>query len=431
MPFRTSNKSASKSPGQYQIFSRPSSPDSPTVLPLPDLSKFDMSGNAPTIAPPVLSRQAIPIIFSRRISLPSLPPHNQHHSTSPQLEGKLGGPVTRTSVHTQATSSPLVPRNTNNTLGRQSNLQTPSRSSATLSQAYAGPSFHASPAASALPIPQWCSETTNERKEPIAEIFLETAAKKPSSDADRPGYLHNLTNKSSQKTSVSKVEASSDSFVLKHGSHLKQNLSDSARPSTTPSDISAQIVDEEEKRKARRAGLKKLLQTLIAQSPVSASSHLRTIASEIGSRAFPSAPSSSERSISMASPPVKLPEIPYHSYIPASCPHDSTQELLETVQKSGQAAQLLAPYYTPDTFNALKRYYDFDDFGMLTPRIKEQPLPYGQRGLSMENYLGRETSFESISYTISSQSSSSVESTSSEHDDRMEQMKDYLCHVER
>lgn len=89
--------------------------------------------------------------------------------------------MTRTYSHTQSTSSPAAPTNSN-TPGRRPKSQTPSRSSATPSQAYAGPLFHASPAASALPIPKWFSKTINERKARAEETIREIAAKKVSPD---------------------------------------------------------------------------------------------------------------------------------------------------------------------------------------------------------------------------------------------------------
>lgn len=84
--------------------------------------------------------------------------------------------MTRTYSHTQSTSSPAAPKNSN-TPGRRPKSQTPSRSSATPSQAYAGPLFHASPAASALPIPKWFSKTISERKARAEETIGATTAK--------------------------------------------------------------------------------------------------------------------------------------------------------------------------------------------------------------------------------------------------------------
>lgn len=176
---RTSDKSASCAPSQYQILSRPSSSSGTLIVPsLPDVSEFKVSRNTPTMAPSVMRPQAMPFTPPRPKSMQSLPPHGLYQRASPFTEKKLKGPATQSHGHTKATLSPPLPRTLSDTPGRRPKSQTPSKSSGTPSQAYAGPLFHASPAASALPIPKWFSKTTNERKELLEDNALETAAEK-------------------------------------------------------------------------------------------------------------------------------------------------------------------------------------------------------------------------------------------------------------
>ncbi|MCJ1266543.1 hypothetical protein MMC22_006428 [Lobaria immixta] len=486
---RTSNQSAPCAPGQYPILSRPSSSDTLIAQSPPELSEVKVSRNAPTMVPSVLSPRAIPITPPRPRSMQSLPSHPPHQGSSPFFENKLRGSVIKSYGHTKTTSSPPIPRNSSDTPVRRPKSQTPSRSSTTTSQAYAGPLFHASPAASALPIPKWFSKMNNERKEPLEEIVLETATNKPtpdqidesptlrksrtdvkqlpdehppifhmpadrvekdkgregnaipasvdedsiispslsastlvdsstSPDIDRPHHPRHWTSRSSNELFPSETEDSSDSSVPKQG----------ARPSTAPSDISAQIVDDKEQLKARSLALKKLLQTPVPQRLVSASSHLPTVASDNERQPFPPARISSGPSTSMASPAVKLSHIPCHSYLPSSCPHDNTQELLEATKKSHDAAQHLAPYCAPDTFARRKNYHDSDEYGMVFPRVEKQPLSNGQRAILIEDYLSRGTSGGNTcsckSSTSPQQSSSSVESMSLKDGNRSKQIKD-------
>lgn len=497
---RTSTKSASYVPAQYQILSRPSSSDTLIAQSPPDLSGFQVSQNPPTMVPSVPSPQAMPMTPPRPISMKSLPPHGQHQSASPLTESKLRGSVTRTYGHTQTKSSPPVPKKSSDTPRERPKSQTPSRSSVTPSQAYAGPLFHASPAASALPIPKWFSKTINERKERSEEVVLETGAKNPvpdqsdesptmrksrmdtkplpdehppkfhmpadraekskgregsllpastlddrlmslslsdstlvepsaSPDTNGPHQPRHLSSHPSKEHFSLETEDSSDSSVPKKGSHLRRNISESARPSTAPSEISAQNVDEEDKRKARSLALKKLLQTPVPQRPVSAASHLRTTTSNNGPRAPPPARNLSGPSTSIASPTVEIPNIPSHSYLQSSYSQNNANELLEATQQSHKATQLLAPHSKPDTFERLKRFYDFGEFGTASPRIENRPLSYGQRAMLMEDHSNRGTTFKGRPGPPSSQISRDLDSTSLTKNDRAKLLEDYIqCH---
>lgn len=492
---RISTKSASCAPGQYQILSRPSSSDTLIAQPPPDLSEFMVSRNAPATVPSGLNPRAMPSTPRRPSSTQPLPPHGLHQSASAILENKLRGSGSKSDGHTQVTSPP-APRNSSDTPGRRPKSQTPSRPSATPSQAYAGPLFHASPAASALPIPKWFSKTGSERKESLEETVFETAAKerspnqsdesptlrksrmdtkqcldeKPpklhmqadraekgkgreenampasvdedgvispslststlvnssaSPDIDGPHHPRHRTSHSSEELFPLKPEDPSDSSIPKQRGHLQRNFSESARPSTAPSDILAQNLADEEQRKARSLALKKLLQIPAPQRPVSASSHLRTAASDDKPRALLPARNSSGALTSMAPPAVNLPYIPCHPDLPSSNPNHNTMDLSEAAQQFPEATQLLAPYYTPNTFDRMKKDYHFDEYGKACAGIEKWPLSHGQRAILMEDYLSRVATFKNRPCTTSSQLSGDLNSTSLTNGDRANLMEDH------
>ncbi|MCJ1263279.1 hypothetical protein MMC22_003149 [Lobaria immixta] len=492
---RTSTKSASCASGQYQILSRPSSSDTLIAQPPPDLSEFTVSRNAPATVPSGLNPQAMPSTPRRPASMQPLPPHSLHQGASPILENKLRGSGSKSDGHTQVTSTP-APRNSSDTPRRRPKSQTPSRPNATPSQAYAGPLFHASPAASALPIPKWFSKTVNERKESLEETVSETAAKEQSPNQsdesptlrksrmdtkkcldEKPPKLHlqadraekgkgregnvmpasvdedgvispslststlvdssaspdtdgahhprHRTSPSSAELFPLKTEDSSGSSIPKQRGHLQRNLSEAARPSTAPSDILAQNVDDEEQRRARSLALKKLLQTPVPQRPVSAYSHLQTAASADKPRESLPARNSSGALTSMASPAFKLPYIPCHPDLPSSNPNHNTTDLSEAAQQSSEATQLLAPYYMPNNFDRLKKNYYFDEYGMARASIEKRPLSHGQRAILMEDYLSRVATFKNRPCTASSQLSGDLNSTIMTNGDRANLMEDH------
>lgn len=337
----------------------------------------------------------------------SSPPVQKYSSYTPRRNGKPSPPVKRNSSDTpwrNRESSPPVQGKMFETPRRNPNLQTPSKSAATPSQAYAGPLFHASPAASALPIPKWHSKTVKERKEREAcEAPLGKIVSPDRSDNGR----------------------------------LQKSPPEVPRPSTAPSGRSIRIMNDEEKRKAVTLALNKLL-----ESP----------ALRLGE---------SRSSTSIVSPAVEPTTVPCHSPLPSSGLHHNTPKSLEGALQSDNTFQGLAP------FNGLNNIDHFDD-SLSHPRTVEsrRPLSYGQRCILMENYLSRGTTFEcrpSVtpkqfaqeldqkffttaeratllddyiqrhsspcsckSRTSSPQSSSSVESSPSKDDDRSKRMGDYL-----
>lgn len=337
----------------------------------------------------------------------SSPPVQRNSSRTPRRNRKSSPPVQSNSSDTpwrHRESSPPVQSNMIETPRRNPKLQTPSRPTATPSQAYAGPLFHASPAASALPIPKWYSKTVNERKKhDPCEAPLEPIV---SPDRSDNGRLH-------------------------------QSLPEFPRPSTAPSSRSIRIMDDEEKRQAVTLALKKLLQTP-------------------GPRLGSSGPSTP-----IVSPTVKPTNIPCHSRLPSSGPHNNTPKSLEGALQSDNTTQSLVPWSGPN---------DIDNYdGSLNhqrPVECRRALSYGQRCVLMEGYLSRGTSFEcrpcptSMQFaqdldqslltsaeraklledyiqrrsspcscksgTSSPQSSSSVLSSPSKDDDRSKRMRDYL-----
>lgn len=481
---RSSTEGASRAPApaQYQILSRPPTSDNPITQSPPDLSDFSVSRNAPTMLPPVPNPRPMPVTPPRPKSMQSLSPHGLHQSASPLLENKLRRSVTKTHSHTQATSSPLVPRNLSHTSGKKPKSQTPSTSNESPSQAYAGPLFHASPAASALPIPRWFSKTINGRKEPLEETVLDTAAKEvltnqsnesptlrksrmdikkfldeyppklsekgkgregqdiPASvneDSDISSSLNAITlanlvssldtdghpqpldqtSLSSKEVFSLETEDSIESSVPKQGGLLLRNISELARPSTAPSDISAQTVDEEKQRKARSLALKRLLQTPVPQRPVPASSNLQTTAGGNGLQALPPARNLPGAFTSKAYPAVKLPYIHFDSHLPRSC-HNNTQKVLELTQQSHETPQLLAPLGTLDTFDRLEKFSQDLDSTSLTNH---------ERAKLLNNYIQRDRSTDSCkSATSSLQSSSSTECSSLMDEGRSKRTKDYV-----
>lgn len=293
-----------------------------------------------------------------------------------------------------------------------------------------------------------------------------------SPDADGPRYPRHRTNQSSKELFPFETEYSSYNSVSKQGGHMQRNLSEWVRPSTAPSDIKAQIEDDEKHRKELSLALKKLLQgpipPPIPPRPVSASLQSPVTASDKLSRTVRPARESLELSAPVAYP--VLSSTPYQSpsqpYLPRTCSHDSVHGLSEAPQQSSEATQLSAPYYNTDSYDKFKTICDLDGIRMPYTITEKRPLTYGQRAILMEDYLRRGKSFECRpsnsssqfahdldnglltiedrarlledyiqrrggtcsckSATNSDQSSSSVESTSPKEEDRSKRMKDYL-----
>lgn len=159
---------------QYKILSRPASSDTIASNNMTDLSEFAV---APHHLPSAVAIQTIPITPPRPTSTQSLPAR-QHQNESRSIESARQRSAGKSKARSPAASSSPRQRTTSGTplSGSQSKPngtprstshskpQTPARTSGTPSHAYAGPTFHASPAASALPTPKIFSKSVPEHK---------------------------------------------------------------------------------------------------------------------------------------------------------------------------------------------------------------------------------------------------------------------------
>lgn len=325
----------------------------------------------------------------------SSPPVQRNSSHTPRRNRMSSPPVQSNSSNSSNTpwrnrdSSPPVQSNMNETPGRNPKLPTPSRSSATPSQAYAGPLFHASPAASALPIPKWFSKTVNERKaHDTCEAPLEEVVTPDRSDNDR----------------------------------LQQNLPEFPRPSTAPSGRSIRIMNDEEKHKAVTLALKKLLQTP-------------------GPRGESSGPSTP-----IVSPTVKPSNTP--KPVEGALQSDHTTQCLAPCNGPNNIDNVDDSLNHPRTVEDkqplsygqrcirmekyLSRGTSFESRPCTTSLqfaqdLEQSLLTNAERAKLMEDYIQRRSSPCSCkSGTSSPQSSSSIESSPSKDDDRSKRMTDYL-----
>ncbi len=171
----SSTKGTQQPPRQYKILSRPSSSDTMASKHTTDLSEFE----APQ--PPILSSpegtKTMPITPSPEgnQNMPNTPPQpasmhglhtRQHQSEASTTESNRKGTAAKPKVRNPAGSSSPRPRKAAGTprSGSHPKPQTPARPNATPSQAYAGPTFHASPAPSTLPRPKIFSKSITEQK---------------------------------------------------------------------------------------------------------------------------------------------------------------------------------------------------------------------------------------------------------------------------
>lgn len=176
-PVGSSTMSTQQSIPQYKILSRPASSDTIASNNTTDLSEFAVVPRHPETLPLAVGTQTIPITPPRPASTQSIPTR-QHQTENPSTQStrqrsagisKARSPTASSSPRQRATSgTPLsgsqskptgTPRSTSH-----SKPQTPARTSGTPSHAYAGPTFHASPAASALPTPKIFSKSVPEQK---------------------------------------------------------------------------------------------------------------------------------------------------------------------------------------------------------------------------------------------------------------------------
>lgn len=162
---------------QYKILSRAASSDTIASNNMTDLSEFAVAPHHPETLPLAVATHTIPITPPRPASTQSLPARqhqNEVRSTESARQRSAGkskarGPAASSSPSQRTTGgTPLsgslskpngTPRSTSH-----SKPQTPARTSGTPSHAYAGPTFHASPAASALPTPKIFSKSVPEQK---------------------------------------------------------------------------------------------------------------------------------------------------------------------------------------------------------------------------------------------------------------------------
>lgn len=176
-PVGSSTMSTQQPIPQYKILSRPASSDTIASNNMTDLSEFEVAPHHPETLPLAVATQTIPITPPRSASTQSLPAR-QHQNENRSTESARQRSAGKSKARSPAASSSPRPRITSGTplSGSQSKPngtprstshskpQTPARTSGTPSYAYAGPTFHASPAASALPIPKIFSKSVPEQK---------------------------------------------------------------------------------------------------------------------------------------------------------------------------------------------------------------------------------------------------------------------------
>lgn len=155
----------------------PSSSDAITPQSTPEL-QIENPRKPPSTATSSVVTQAMPVTPTRPASMHILPSRGQHQSES-------SIPVVKPHPHNQvapASPSQRPARNTARPASRPK-PQTPARSSVTPSRAYAGPTFHASPAASALPMPTFFSKSVPEQKKSSGlKAMMEREGNEESSD---------------------------------------------------------------------------------------------------------------------------------------------------------------------------------------------------------------------------------------------------------
>lgn len=140
----------------YRILSRPPSSEVISTISVPDLSEFETPRSTPRMLHTIGVPETTPITPPRPKSMYATPSHSQQQT---QTLGKQSNAKGRRKA-TGTPKSGATPES-----GSRPKPQTPARPYATPSQAYAGPTFHASPAASALPMPKFLSKSVPEQKQ--------------------------------------------------------------------------------------------------------------------------------------------------------------------------------------------------------------------------------------------------------------------------
>lgn len=196
---------------QYKILARPSSSDVTTPKSTPQLSEFETPRRTPAVSPDIIAPKAtpeppienplnhssetslssgmknLPVTPIRPVSMHVIPSHRHRESKASLISERRVSiaPMTKTQRRNQATSAfpNQNPARNTPTSANWPKQQTPVRSSVTPSQAYAGPTFHASPAASSLPMPTFFSKSVPEpRKSSGLKAMMEDDANGGSSD---------------------------------------------------------------------------------------------------------------------------------------------------------------------------------------------------------------------------------------------------------
>lgn len=162
-----------KGPSQYKILSRPTSSGGVSSRTNLDLSEFEtprgQSGSNPSSNSlcAELPRMAFPENIASAISSPEMTPsmvssiHGEADVSASKSIRKTAAPKSN-SRNRATTSTPKAKKINAPRSISQPKSQTPIKKNVTPSQAYAGPTFHASPAASSLPIPKFFSKSVPE-----------------------------------------------------------------------------------------------------------------------------------------------------------------------------------------------------------------------------------------------------------------------------
>ncbi|MCJ1269184.1 hypothetical protein MMC22_009073 [Lobaria immixta] len=269
----------------------------------------------------VLRPQAMPIEPPPLTSMHSLPPHGLHQSASPSVDISPKEPVSESYCLTQSTTSSPSPKYSNNPEWRRPKSQTSSRSSVTPLQAHAASFLHSSPVPPVLPVSKWSSESIKKRKRLSEERarkispcqlresltlrksrmdarkFQGQPPKSPvsaSTEAYKPHQPRHLISHSRREFfPLNSEDPSTDSSVSSQSGRSQRSLSDSARSSTTPSDTSVPVANDEDYCKAKCLAPLRLLQAPVLQGPVSAFSPSRTTTNDKEPRAIPPMPTAS------------------------------------------------------------------------------------------------------------------------------------------
>lgn len=176
-PAVTPAETPKQSPPQYKILSRPTSSGGVSSQTNLDLSEFETPREQSKSNPPLnsfgaeVSRMALPentaSANSKPESILSMVSSGYREAGVSASKGANKSAAPKPNSRNRATTSTPKAKKLNAPRSNsQPKLQTPVRKNVTPSQAYAGPTFHASPAASSLPIPKFFSKSVPEPQKP-------------------------------------------------------------------------------------------------------------------------------------------------------------------------------------------------------------------------------------------------------------------------